>query len=70
MAQNKQPQKRTEPIVQPNKEITISETDVLNLKINGKQLQLITTAIEKSLTVEYGVPLLNDIQAQVIAQKA
>ena len=66
----KQPQKRTAQIVQPNKEITISETDELTLKINGRQLQLITMAIEKTLTMEFGMPLLNDIQAQVIAQKA
>ena len=64
------PKKRTAPIVQPNKEITISETDELTLIINGKQLQLITMAIEKTLTMEFGMPLLNDIQAQVIAQKA
>ena len=64
------PKKRTAPIVQPNKEITISETDELTLKINGKQLQLITMAIEKTLTMEFGMPLLNDIQAQIIAQKA
>lgn len=66
----KQPQKRTAPIVQPNKEITISETDELTLKINGRQLQLIVTSIEKTLTMEFGAPLLKDIEAQVIAQKA
>lgn len=67
---NKQPQKRTEPIVQPNKEITISPTDELTITVNGNELGLILNAIQRTLTMEAGVPLTKKIEAQIIAQKA
>lgn len=62
--------KRPQPIIQPNKEITIKGEDEVTITINGNELNLILTAIQKSLTMEYGLPLTKKIEAQIVAQKS